>query len=144
MAFQYTAENAAQRERLRALVSRLTDDDLNRTVEHGWTVAAALVHLAFWDRRRLAEIVHWQRQGQAPAMGCSPDPINAALQVLAAAIPPRVAPQLAVDSAAAIDRQLEQISPELVAAIEAAGEVRLLNRSLHRREHLDQIEKVLG
>jgi hypothetical protein len=38
---------------------------------------------------------------------------------------------------------LESITPDLEAAIEASGHVRLLRRAMHRREHLDRIESAL-
>jgi sulfur carrier protein ThiS len=41
------------RERLRALVNRMTDKDLERRIDGDWTVAALLAHLAFWDYRVL-------------------------------------------------------------------------------------------
>jgi predicted transcriptional regulator len=47
------------------------------------------------------------------------------------------------ESAEAIDRKVESISPELAAAIETAGYVHFLRRAIHRRQHLDQIEFVL-
>jgi hypothetical protein len=50
----YATENAHKRQRLRALVARLRDDDLTRPLPNGWTVAITLAHLAFWDRQRLA------------------------------------------------------------------------------------------
>src|SRR5213078_3423656 len=49
----YLANNEASLTRLRALVERLTDDDLRREMRDGWTVAALLAHLAFYDRMRL-------------------------------------------------------------------------------------------
>ena len=47
----YVEENRAQLERLRALVDRLSDQELSRPMEAGWTVAGVLAHLAFWDFR---------------------------------------------------------------------------------------------
>jgi hypothetical protein len=38
----YVAENDAQRERLRALVRRLSDQDLAGAMDAGWTVAGVL------------------------------------------------------------------------------------------------------
>ena len=143
MTFIYAADNAAQRERLIALVNRMSDDELTRTVEHGWTVTAVLVHLAFWDRHRWFMLQQWQRDGQIPVVG-SPDQVNDAVAILSAAIPPRAAAKLAVEAAEVIDRDLEKLTPEQVAVIEAAGWNRLLNRSLHREDHLNQIERVLG
>ena len=71
------------------------------------------------------------------------DAINEAVRVLSAAIPLRAAAELARTAAEAIDRKIDGISAELAAAIEAAGRPRILRRSEHRREHLDQIEKAL-
>jgi hypothetical protein len=141
----YTAENTAQRERLIALAARLTDEDLLRPLDHGWTVAAALVHLAFWDRSRWGTLRRWLENGEFPSsLGTSPDPINDAVYVLSQAIPPRAAPKLAMDAAETVDSLVEQLTPDQVAALESAGLGRMVNRSLHRREHLDQIEQALG
>ena len=50
----YVERNTHERERLRGLVARLTDDDLRRLVTDRWTVADMLGHLAFWDARALS------------------------------------------------------------------------------------------
>ena len=44
----YIERNEASRARLRALLDRLSDEDLGRKVGD-WTVAMSLAHLAFWD-----------------------------------------------------------------------------------------------
>jgi len=49
----YVIQNDAERIRLRSLVARLSDADLARPMPAGWTVAAILAHLAFWDQRIL-------------------------------------------------------------------------------------------
>jgi hypothetical protein len=141
--FPYAAENAAQRDRLRAVVARLSDADLARRVDGGWTITMVLVHLAFWDRYRESAFVQWESGGDMPTP-VEADAINAAVAVLSEAVPPREAGQLAVEAADAIDRVLEWLPADKVAAAEAAGLTRLLNRSLHRRDHLDQIERALG
>jgi hypothetical protein len=71
-------------------------------VEHGWTVAAVLVHLAFWDRQRLFTLKRWLQDGQLLLPG-EPDVINDAVAVISKAIPPREAALLAVEAAEAID-----------------------------------------
>src|ERR1700704_5628153 len=53
-AHAYVERNTHERERLRGLVARLTDDDLRRPVTDRWTVADMLGHLAFWDARALS------------------------------------------------------------------------------------------
>src|SRR5207237_8476009 len=50
----YVERNTHERERLRSLVARLTDDDLRRPVTDRWTVADMLGHVAFWDARALS------------------------------------------------------------------------------------------
>ena len=50
----YVEENDRERERLRALVERLSDDELVLPVNEYWTVAGVLGHIAFWDARILA------------------------------------------------------------------------------------------
>jgi hypothetical protein len=59
----FVAENAQQRERLRSLVRRLTDEQLSLLMENGWTIAVALVHLAFWDQRSLVLMRKWRTTG---------------------------------------------------------------------------------
>jgi hypothetical protein len=139
----YMAQNIAERERLRALVARLSEADLSRDVGHGWTVAAVLVHLAFWDRHRLLMLKRWLKDGQFPASGDA-DIINDTVAIIGQAIPPRAAAQMAVEAAEAIDYVLEQLTPDQEAALESAGMTRLLNRSLHRRDHLEEIERALA
>jgi microcompartment protein CcmK/EutM len=47
------AANHAATARIRDLAARLSDDALRHPVGEHWTVAIALAHLAFWDRRVL-------------------------------------------------------------------------------------------
>ena len=135
----FIAENAREFERLRSLVDKLTEDDLNLAMEEGWTVAAALAHLAFWDRRSLVLMRKWSSSGIEPSP-IDIDVANDSLLPLLLAIPPRAAADLAVSSAGAIDRELETASSDLIASIESLGEKFRLYRSFHRKMHLDQIE----
>src|SRR5438034_1241320 len=41
-------DNTKERQRLKALVERLSDADLARPLDAGWTVAGVFGHLAFW------------------------------------------------------------------------------------------------
>lgn len=138
----FVVENAKERERLRALIKGLTDQDLRHPMGTDWTVAVALAHLAFWDRRSLVLIQKWEDDGVAPCP-IDIDVINEALLPLWLALPPRAAAELALSSAEAIDRELEEAPDTLIAAIESLGEKHRLYRSEHRKMHLDQIEEVL-
>ena len=102
----YVAENNSQRQRLRALVEKLTDEQLRQPMAAGWTIASVLAHLAFWDQRILVLLEHWE-QGKAPRSHDAEDVdwINDAAKALCLALPPRVAAQLALATADAVDRR---------------------------------------
>ena len=137
---QFVAENARGRERLRNLVNKITDEELTLALNvEGWTVAVALAHLAFWDERRLVLVRKWKKKGITPSP-IDEDIVNDALVPLLLAIPPRKAANLSILTAEALDRELEEASPDLIAAIEALGDSHALNRSIHRKMHLDEIE----
>jgi DinB family protein len=144
----YIAENNRERARLRALVDRLSDGDLARSLDAGWTVGALLAHLAFWDQRILALIERWEKEGlrSTPRSidGKDVDWINDSAKALCLTLSPRDAARLAVATADAVDRRVEALSDQHVAANAAAGNPISLVRAEHRREHLDEIERLFG
>jgi hypothetical protein len=143
----YAAENTSQRQRLRALVDRLGDEDLRRPLPAGWTIAGVLAHLAFWDQRVLVLLDRWERGGA----GAEPrridhadvDWINDSAKALCLALPPHIAARLAVTVAEAVDGRLAALSEDRLAANAAAGSPINVLRAQHRREHLDEIERAL-
>jgi hypothetical protein len=141
----YVDANTKGRKRLRALVGSLTDEELALEVGDGWTVAAILAHLAFWDYRVLTLIARWKDVGVGPSP-IDIDNVNDATKPLFRAIPGREAANLAVGAAEAVDTELanlpEGLTPEIRALVQK-GKFRL-DRSVHRNEHLDQIERVLA
>jgi len=141
----HVPENSTERQRLRALVDRLSDEQLRRPLPDGWTVAAVLAHLAFWDQRALVALDQWDK-GTAPRRldVADADWINDAAKVICLALPPRTAAHLAVATADAVDKTVETLRDERLAANTDAGHLVNLHRSEHRREHLDQIERALG
>ncbi len=107
--------NTAGRERLRSLVSRLTDEELALPAGDGWTIASILAHLAFWDFRVFELIQRWKRAG----VGRSPidmDNINDAMKPLCLAIPVRQAALLAIQAAEMVDDALEHLPDDLPTA----------------------------
>ena len=57
---------------------------------------------------------------------------------------PRVAAELAIACAEAIDREIERLAPAFLSEVEQRGATVRLDRSAHRREHLGQIEKAFN
>jgi hypothetical protein len=145
MSKSYVEENTKGRGRLRGLANELTDEELGLPAGDGWTVAALLAHLAFWDYRVLALIRRWEEVGVGPSP-IDVDGVNDAAKPLCLAIPPREAVRLAINAAEAVDRALECLPDDLEAGINVLvqeGKFRL-NRSIHRDEHLDQIRRALA
>ena len=146
MSFPYTQQNADSRRRLEALVSSLSDADLASTTDYGWTVAALLAHLAFWDHRMSVILQRWQEQGfdESPIDSMA---VNDALKVICHALEPRTAAGLAVFAAQKVDAKFETLSDEFVKEIEqhieATSTQFRMNRSLHRDGHLNDIEALL-
>ncbi len=140
----YSQPNAQEREHLKALVSRLTDEELNRFLDSNWTIAGMLAHLAFWDQRAVGLLQKWQLAGSVSPSPVEADIVNDAIRPLCVALPPRLAAELAVSSAEAVDAAIDGLEPALLAEVEAHGPAVRLNRALHRREHLEQIERTLG
>lgn len=147
MAFPYAQENQESRIHLETLARSLTDEELGRSTPYGWTVAALLAHLAFWDQRMLVILHRWMQQGLDPSPIDS-TAVNDALRVICQALEPRIAAELAISSAKEIDAQLETLTPEVVKQIEAHAEATgtqfRMNRSLHRQGHLKDIEALLN
>lgn len=138
----FVAENTRERERLAALVESLTDEELRLPLEAGWTIAAALAHLAFWDQWSLVRLRRWKQSGVV-ASPVDVDAVNDTFLPFSLALAPREAAKIAVSSAEAIDHELEKISDELIRAIEGLGDRFRLYRAIHRKMHLDEIEAVL-
>lgn len=144
MSRQFVIQNARERERLHNLVNNITDEELTTTLyEEGWTVAVALAHLAYWDNRRLLLVRKWKQEGVTPTPTIDVDITNDTLLPFLLAIPPREAAELVTVTAEALDHELEEASPELIAAIGDLGERHALDRSIHRKMHLDDIEALL-
>jgi len=146
MALTFVEENAASRRRLESVGGRMTEADFGRATDYGWTIAALLAHMAFWDQRVLVLLRRWRDQG----MDASPidaNAVNDALRPLCSAMDPHTAMELCLSSAMAVDAELETVTPEFFETIkqatEASGTVFRFSRAIHRNGHLDDIEALL-
>ena len=143
----YVAQNTAERDRLREFVRRVSDQDLQTQMPAGWTVAAVLAHLAFWDQRIVVLLDAWQRAGATGVPGSVGDHdvdwINDAGKPMLLALPPRAAAHLAVAAAEAADARVAGLKDEFLAANAKAGTPINPLRATHRKAHLDEIERAL-
>jgi hypothetical protein len=133
--------NRASTERIRRLVERLSEKEMQRPVGEHWTVAIALAHLAFWDRRVLYALDRTENDGQlfAPNIDLL---VNDLSLPLWSAIPPREAARLAMQTADLLDKRLEAFPEPLLEEIFNYNK-RWVMRSLHRNEHLDEVDRAL-
>ncbi len=137
----YIEQNHASTERIRRLVSSLTDEGMQTRVGEHWTVAITLAHLAFWDRRVMYVLDMTERDGKLfiPEIDIF---VNDLSLPLWAAIPPREAARICIETAKECDRRLESFNPKLLEEIFNYNK-RWVIRALHRNEHLDEADAAL-
>lgn len=137
----YVEQNRASTERIRALAGRLTDDEMQTKVGEHWTVSIALAHLAWWDRRVMYALDMTERDGKLFILEIN-IVVNDLSLPLWAVIPPREAARICIETSEALDKQLEEYSPDLLDEIFNYNK-RWVIRALHRNEHLDEVDAAL-
>ena len=112
----FIEHNRASTDRIRALAASLTDEQMQQPVGEHWTVGIALAHLAWWDRRVMVVLDMTERNGElfVPEIDIV---VNDLSLPLWAAVPPRAAARIAIESAETLDRRLESYPPALLEAI---------------------------
>jgi len=141
----YVDQNTRERERLRALVERLGENELRMPVNEFWTVAAVFGHIAFWDARVLSLADKLERGVPFSPSDAEPedvDWINDASRPLIHAIPPREVAQLALRIAEETDARVATLPPERLWPRDPDSPLYAL-RASHRGEHLDDLEAAL-
>ncbi len=142
---RFVDANDDSRRQLAALIDRLGDEDLARDLGDGWTVAAALAHVAFWDRSAEARWERWRTDGSMEEFSNALiDVVNAANLPGWRALPPRVAADLARSAAEDLDARIANLPEDAVAFALATDRSYLVDRSGHRLAHVRQIEDALA
>lgn len=142
---EYNAANDRERERMRRLIERVSDDELRMSVNDHWTVAGVLAHIGFWDARNAWLSEKLMRGEPFTESDVEPDDVswvNDATRPLLHAIPPREAARLALHLAEEADHRVAELPPERTWPTDPKSLVNPL-RAAHRGEHLDQIEEAL-
>jgi DinB superfamily len=142
----YIVENTRERERLRALVERLDDDQLHLPVNPHWTVAAVFGHIAFWDLRVLSLADKMERGEPFTSSDAEPedvDWINDATRPLILAIPAREVARLALRVAEQTDARVAELPLDRLWPRDPDSPLYAV-RASHRGEHLDDVEAALS
>lgn len=142
----FEAANVEATAALADLVASLDDEDFDRAGDDGWSVGVVLAHLAFWDRMVVGR---WNGAGAA-GEACPADLpefvadlVNDALLPTWRALSSTEAATLVLDAAADVDVLVAALPDASVDAAVGAGLGRLVDRSLHRRDHIEQIRQIL-
>lgn len=137
----YIELNRKSTNRIRALTERLTDEEMQQPVGEHWTVAIAVAHFAFWDRRVMYVLDMTERHGKLfiPDIDIF---VNDLSLPLWAAIPPREAARIAIETSETLDKRLENYPQVLLEEIYNYNK-RWVVRALHRNEHLDEVDAAL-
>ena len=139
----YVDDNATARDRILALVRGSTPAEMAEPMAGGWTIAAELAHLAFWDRvhvGRLQAALEGGGELTGPFPPGLPDAINDSGLHGWRLIDGAAAVRLFEDASAEVDAYLATLDPSVVERVRAAGLPRSVERHRHRTEHGDAIE----
>lgn len=143
-AVDHNAENATARQRVLALVSGMANEQLAIPLDDGWTIAAELAHLAFWDRVHVARLRSALESGgelPEPLAARSVDAINDSGLFGWRLIDGQAAIRLFAEASAEVDAYLATLDAATIDRVRAAGVPRLVERFRHRNEHGDAIER---
>jgi hypothetical protein len=104
-----------------------------------------LAHIGFWDARAIYWLDKWATG--VPPSAYEPEnteAVNESAKPLCLALRPRDAAQLSLRLAEEADGKVKALSDAMLAKIRATGGPPFnLSRAIHRKEHLDEIEREL-
>jgi DinB superfamily len=135
--------NLESTSRIAAVGGRLSDEELVRVIDDPWTAAGLLAHIAFWDRFVMGRWILANERGERTPLSVDDgvmDRVNDASLDHWMSIPPRVAVELCLTAAGEVDGYLAGLDPDVTDRVVTEGRERLVDRSLHRGEHLRTIE----
>ena len=139
----FVERNAHSRNRLLAIIEGLSAEELLRPIDGAWTTSALLAHMGFWDR---FVVERWRlaaRSGGGTPIAIEDaalDLVNDANMPDWLALSPDAVGPSCLDAAETVDRYVADLDDDVVAAVVAEGRPRMLDRSLHRSDHLATID----
>ncbi len=140
----YLERNTSEFARLSDLAGRLREGGGELQLPGGWTGAAMLAHLAFWDRFVIARWDAYHRDGvifELPSAHL--DLVNAAGLPLWRALDPAEAAAQAAAAASEVTQRIASLSPEAVSYARSIQRPAMLDRTLHWSPHLSELAGAL-
>ena len=126
---------------MRQIIHSLSEKELSQTIGNNWTISITLAHLAFWDQR-VIHVIELAKKNTVLNAPLFDDQLNDILTPILGAISPPEAVRMAINIADELDEMLEECSPEFIEQLLKKNN-RLVERSLHRNNHLDEIESMV-
>jgi hypothetical protein len=133
--------NRRSTKRMRQIIHSLSEKELSQTIGNNWTISITLAHLAFWDQR-VIHVIELAKKNTVLNAPLFDDQLNDILTPILGAISPPEAVRMAINIADELDEMLEECSPEFIEQLLKKNN-RLVERSLHRNNHLDEIESMV-
>ena len=133
--------NRESTERMRKMINQLSEEELSKSIGSDWTISITLAHLALWDQRVIFVIESAKKNNKLHAPYYDYQ-LNDILTPILRAIPAREAARMAITMSEKLDNELEQCSTQLLNEMKEVNR-RLIERSLHRNLHLDEIENAV-
>ena len=136
--------NRASLDRLRTVAALLSKEELLRPIDPPWTPAALFAHMAFWDRFAHARWLHAVNIGNGTPAPIDDDPLELVNQAGLrgwAAIPAHTALEECFSAAETINAFIASLEADVVSEVVRSGRKRMVDRSIHRGEHLATIER---
>lgn len=133
--------NRESTERMRKMINQLSEEELSKSIGSDWTISITLAHLALWDQRVIFVIESAKKNNKLHAPYYDYQ-LNDILTPILRAIPAREAARMAITMSEKLDNELEQCSTQLLKEMKEVNR-RLIERSIHRNLHLDEIENAV-
>lgn len=133
--------NRESTERMRKMINQLSEEELSKSIGSDWTISITLAHLALWDQRVIFVIESAKKNNKLHAPYYDYQ-LNDILTPILRAIPAREAARMAITMSEKLDNELEQCSTQLLNEMKEVNR-RLIERSIHRNLHLDEIENAV-
>ena len=133
--------NRKSTERLRGIVKGLSKKELSQTIGNDWPISIILAHLAFWDQR-VIHVIGLAKKNNIVNAPLFDDQLNDILTPIFEAIPPGKTVELAINMSSDLDQMLEDTPQNIIEQMMKINN-RLVERSLHRNSHIDDIEAML-
>jgi hypothetical protein len=136
--------NRASLDRLQAVAARLSEEELLRPIDPPWTPAALFAHIAFWDRFAHVRWLQALNTGSGAPGPIDDDPLELVNQAGLpgwTSTPSRIAIEECLAAAETINSFVNSLEADAVTQVMESGRERLVDRSIHRRAHLETIER---